>query len=594
MSKKGETDRRRTVAYAALATGLVAAALVLIMCALLTATYLQLKKADPLNNETLVAMRERYADGERSSQMKTDIRQLDLLSRRAFFTSRQQILSGGLIAVIAGVVMALAFGVYRSAVARVEPPGDENCDGIFWTGIARSRVWIAGGTVVLVALSVVMSVSTPTELTDDLLADTEAPQPVDDGGPVVDTAPVFPEGVSVNAPVVRGAEGSGRTAFAGVPTSWDEETGENVLWKKTIELPGWGGPVVWGDRVIVPGANPESRKVFCLHAETGEEIWTTEVPLHEDIVDEFKADTQSDRWDHLMYAGASPAVNGSQVFAMFSSGQLAALDLGTGSILWNIFLGDTGSNKYGLDSAILIYRNSIIVVFQGDERFIARYDALTGKQIWKTERKYDTWASAILASLDEGKYLLVLPSDPNVTAWDPETGREVWDTEVFTGDIEYCVGPSAVQVGGRVFVNMKNCGIYGLDLQDGSVAWGIEELPDGSSFSDGPSMIAHGKYIYQMFESVLTCIDAQSGQVVSQKEIEEFGNYASPAINGEDLYIPSEKITTVVKADPGSGFADVGRGKISESSDSILAIVEGRIYMRSDQSLYCIGAQKQK
>jgi outer membrane protein assembly factor BamB len=319
MSEVVIPETRRMVARIALSVALVAAAFVLVMCALLTATHLQLKRADPLNNEMLLSMRDRYAAGERTEQVKADIRQLDLLSRKAFLTSQNQIVSGGLLAVLAAVVMTIAFGVHKAATRNVPPPSDDNCEGVFWAGLERSRVWIAGGTVVLVAVSIVMSVSTPTELTAELgMAAPKAPAvPTPAGAPLkptaptpVSTVPVLPAGFAHNAPVFRGAGGSGRTAFADVPIEWDAAAGKNLLWKKSIELPAWAAPVVWGDKVIALGADADKRIVYCLDAGSGDEVWTSEVPVHADATKKYETDTMDDRWESLMYAGGTPAVNG--------------------------------------------------------------------------------------------------------------------------------------------------------------------------------------------------------------------------------------------------------------------------------------------
>lgn len=585
MSQPGNAERRRIVAQAALAVGLVSAAFVVVMCALLVTTHIQLKKADPLNSVLLESMRERYAEGERTDELKQDIRQLDLLSRRAFFTSQKQIVTGGLIAVIAGIVMLVAFGIYQSATKKIPPPDEKGCEGTFWEDIQRSRVWIAGGTVVLVAVSVVMSLSTPTGLSPDLLDDPAAPPVSVDVDP---EGPVFPEGFAENAPVFRGAAGIGLTEFEDVPVEWNEEEKVNIRWKSSIDLPGWASPVVWGDKVILVGAAKEQRGVYCLNAKTGNPLWDIVIDVENDG-NLYTTDTLDERWDLLMYAGATPAVNGKQAFVMFSCGELQAFDLNTGDVLWELDLGETEENKYGLANSLLIYRDSVIVVFQGNEMYIARYDAKTGKQLWKTERKTQSWASPLLAKAGEERYLIVLPANPDVTAWDPETGRQVWNTEVYTNEIEWCVGPSPVQVGQRIFVNMQNCGIYGLNVSDGTIAWKLEKLPDESGFSDGPSMATDGRYLYQYYQSVLTCVDAETGKVIKQKETDEFANYASAVINRGSLYLCSDKLMTILDPDPESGFAVKGYGEITESADSTATFAKGAIYLRSDSSLYCIG-----
>ncbi len=322
-------------------------------------------------------------------------------------------------------------------------------------------------------------------------------------------------------------------------------------------------------------------------------MWTTTIPVHADATAKYKTDTMDERWDEIVYAGATPAVNGNQVFVLFSNGQLLALELATGDVLWSIVPAETGKNKYGVDNSLLIYRDSVIVAFEGDERFIARYDAATGKQLWRTERGSSTWASPLLAMRADGSRLVVLPADPDVTAWAPETGEQVWTTEVLTGGPDFCVGPSPVQVGDMVFVNCQNCGMFGLDLADGTIAWTLEQLPDGSGFPDGASMTTDGKHLYQFYESVLTCVDAASGKVVRQKELDEYASYASVLLNKGSLYLMCEGMVLVLNSDPETGFEERGRGLLAEEElcDSTPALVKGRIYLRSDWSLYCFGVK---
>ncbi len=569
---------------------MIAAVFTLVVCVLLTTTHIQLKKMDPLNHAALVALRDRYADGERNDQIKQDIRQLDLLARKAFFTSQTQIRTGGTTAIVAGAVMLIAFGIFQAATRNVPPPKTAPCDGMVWIELARSRVWVAGGAILLVAVAIMMVLSTPAILTEDLVAPPPQPKPQPHGGVAPrPTVAVTPIGFAENAPEFRGAGGSGQTDFENVPTEWNEEAGANLLWKKTIELPSWASPIVWDDRVIALGADQSNRVVYCLDANTGEDAWTTIIPPHREATVGYETDTMDERWDLLVYAGATPAVNGTDVFALFSNGQLVALDLATGDVRWNIAPATTSTNTYGLDSALRVYRDSVIVVFEGDDRFIARYDASTGRELWKTERESSTWASPILAKRNDGTHLIVLLADPDVTAWDPETGERIWTTDVLKEGPDFCVGPSPVQAGDRVFVNCQNAGIYGVDLADGRIAWRVEELPDDSGFPDGASMTTDGRYLYQFYESVLTCLDTADGRVVRQKELDTYANYPSAALNKGLLYLSKEDGMLVLNANPETDFTEVGRGTITGHSDASPTFVKGRVFLRSDDAVICFG-----
>ena len=405
---------------------------------------------------------------------------------------------------------------------------------------------------------------------------------------IASAADPLPADFARNSPTFRGANGSGLTNFKNVPTSWKEGE-KNILWKVEIPLPAWSCPIVWGDKVIALGADAENRAVYCFDAATGKPAWTTKVPADENATADYAVDSMDQRWDTILYAGATPATDGKKVFAAFSNGQLIALNLADGKVAWKTVLGDTADNTYGLDNSLLIYGKTVIVVFQGADQYIAAFDTETGKRVWKTERESSTWASPILIKTKEGKYQVVLPADPDVTAWDPATGKKLWSVEVLTGGPQYCVGPSPVYAADTVCVNCQNCGIYGIDPVAGKKVWGLEELPDGSGFPDGISMATDGKRIYQYFGYSLTCIDAKSGKIIVQKEMEDEANYASPAINNGTLYLFSGMGAAMVKADPKTNFAPVGKGEIDGMSDAAPAIVEGKLFIRTDDGLYCIG-----
>jgi outer membrane protein assembly factor BamB len=402
----------------------------------------------------------------------------------------------------------------------------------------------------------------------------------------------LPEGFDKQSPSFRGASGMGvyRDAVA-VPVAWSEKDSTGILWKAKLDLPGWASPVVWGGKVVVTEADASKRLVACFDAVTGKQLWKTELAGVDGATLAYTLNTQSEQWNTRMHAASTPATNGKQVFALFSNGQLAALDLETGKVAWSIGLGNTSENSYGLASSLLILGDSVMAVFQGAPSFIAAYDAVTGKEKWKTVRKSATWASPILITTASGKSLVVLPADPDVTAWDPETGKVVWTADVMTTSPQYCVGPSPVFADGVVVVNCENHGMAGIDAETGKKVWGLAELANGEGFSDGVSMTTDGKNVYQYFRTCLTCVAARTGKVVKQKDTDDASTYASPVIAGGNLYLFGSSDTLILKADPAADFPAVGKGSLKDSFDASPAAANGRLFIRTDESLYCIGAK---
>jgi outer membrane protein assembly factor BamB len=601
MPEQQAASWRRHTTEILLGLCLVATAFSIIMGGLTLFSRWQWYQRDPLNAETLVTLRDQVANGETDETTLSALRAADLNARQTYFSLRQRMVSGGWL-MLGGVIIAVCAWGLRTVVKKPAiPPAPPRCSGMSAIEMAQARGAITGATIMLIAVAIVAALSARSPLgekpkTEDRRQRTEDQtnaEMLSQSGPKEPTTNnqeprTQNQEPTYWSPTFRGVGGSGLTGYGNLPASWNEEEKQNILWRHDLPLPGWASPVVSGERVIVIGANAQQREVTCVHAETGQRLWSTTVPPHADATADYQPDTMDDRWDTLVFAGATPAVTDKQAFALFSNGQLVALDLETGDVQWQIVPAKTGKNPFGLDNALLTYKDSVIVVVEGDERFIARYDAATGREQWRTEREHPSWASPILVDGEQPR--VVLLTDPNVTVWDPETGNKVWSTKVLRKKPDYVVGPSPVHVDGKIFVNCQNSGIYALSLADGSMLWKIEQLPDRQGFADGASMVSDGKHLFQFFEFFLTCIDMETGNVVKQREVDAFAGYASPAADSGRLYLFGDTHTLVVDANHESDFAVLGKGELADNLDASPAIVDGRIFLRTDKALYAIGS----
>jgi len=605
---------RAPLADALLGLCMAAAVFSVAIASLTVLTHRQWRMADPLNADALLQLRTRYADGARDDTTRTALRAADLFARQQYFTLRQRVHTGGWLT-LGGAILAIGAWGLRTVVRKPAiPPAPQACEGMRLQETEKARWSLAGAAVLLASLAGVaaFSSSSPLERKGEnrstfakATADKKSKVEISSTSNIQRPTPNTQEArlktdqeprtknqePSRWSPTFRGVGGSGLTAYGNLPLEWSEAENRNIRWRHALELPGWASPVVSGSRVIVLGADAGRREVYCVHADSGERLWTTTVPTHTEATPDYQPDTMDDRWNTLVFAGATPAVTDRQVFAIFSNGQLVALDLETGAVQWNQVPAQTAANKFGLDNALLTYEDSLIVVFEGDERFIARYDAATGREIWKTARETPSWASPILAHTADGRALVVLLSDPDVTAWDAATGTVAWSQKVLRKKPDYAVGPSPVHMDGRIFVNCQNSGVYALSLADGSRLWSLEELPDRHGFADGASMVSDGRHLFQFYESVLTCVNMATGEVVKQAEVDVFAGYASPAADSGRLYLFGDASSLVVDADPASGFAELGKGELADNVDASPAITDGRLYLRTDKALYAIGRE---
>jgi len=164
--------------------------------------------------------------------------------------------------------------------------------------------------------------------------------------------------------------------------------GRNILWKVEVPRPGFGSPIVWNDKVFLSGpTSPRAR--FLLERGGRHPPLAHTDPARRRLARRLRAKVTEDTG----YAASTMATNGSAVFAVFATGDVASLDL-DGNILWVRSLG-APTHIYGYASSPACVADLLIVQFDQEEngRLIA-YEAATGKIRWESPRRVQpSWAS---------------------------------------------------------------------------------------------------------------------------------------------------------------------------------------------------------
>ncbi len=391
--------------------------------------------------------------------------------------------------------------------------------------------------------------------------------------------------IARNWPVFRGP-GAGQAMSDGFPTQWDSDKGKAVLWKTAIALPGNNSPIFWDGRIFLSGADDKRRGVYCLDAATGEMVWKQQVKIEESAGEE-----PPEVNEQTGFAAPTMATDGQRVFAMFANGDIAAFDF-EGKPVWAKALG-TPDNLYGHASSLITYRNIVIIQFdQGydpeeEQSTLLALDTATGKTVWRTERPVpNSWASPILINTGQRDEVITC-ADPFVISYDPITGKELWRTECLSSDI----GPTPAYAGGLVFACNDMAGLFAIrppapgEGDEGEIVWSADEnMPDmASPASNGQLVFVAASY------GVVTCYDAKDGAKVWEHDLETSFT-SSPTIVGDYVYLADEDgVTHIFEA--ARKFKAVGTGKLSEALYATPAFVAGKIYIRGDKNLFCIGSQ---
>lgn len=552
-----------------------------IVFVLLMVNYLQIRAADPVDNEMLTQMRQNYAALPEQDQVLADrIQTLDLLTRKAFFTSQTHLRIGGLL-LLAGVCTFLIAFKNMVRWQREKPELDETPTAdIEFLAFSKSRQLITWGSIGVLAVGLAATVMTQSVL-NQLPAEavtTEAVAEVDDS--LAFAAPTWEE-MEQNWPSFRGPGSNGTAYFTTAPTEWDVESGQNIKWKKEITLPGASSPVVWGNRVFISAADESAFEVHCYDGDTGEQLWAQKVS---DLPGS-PADAP-EVWDSSGLAAPTMVVHSTYVFTIFASGDLTAYDI-DGNLVWGRNVG-VPDNHYGHSSSLIAWENLVFVQLDGNEEAkVLALDVSTGDEVWSADRDTISWASPMIARTEFGPQL-VLNSSSTVDAYEPSTGKLLWSQDFLTGE----VAPSPVYSNGIVFSANEYAVAAAVrisgsaDAIESEIIWEYDEyLPEISS------PVSDGERIYfGTSAGDLVCLNLLSetdeGEEVWVEEM-DMGFNSSPVVVGDRIYVADEDgVVYVIKTGP--AYELISTIEMGEQINATPAFMDGRIYLRTAQHLYCI------
>jgi outer membrane protein assembly factor BamB len=382
------------------------------------------------------------------------------------------------------------------------------------------------------------------------------------------------EEINNNYPSFRGPFGQGRSHHNNIPVEWDGPSGKNILWKVEIPLKGYNSPVIWGDFLYLTGADQSSQVVYCYNRNTGQLIWQHPVTNIQRPPGNIQKPT-----DDTGYAAPTLTTDGRFIGAIFATGDVICLNM-EGTRQWAKNLG-IPDNHYGHSSSLILWRDLLLVQFDdNDAGKVLALDIISGEEKWATARKSKiSWASPIIIQVRD-HYELVLASSPEVAAYDPLTGRELWALECLTGE----VGPSPAFSDGLVFAANEYAQLVAIrPANPPEIIWATNEyLPEVSS-----PVAEKGLLFLGTSYGVIACYDANNGELLWEYECDQ-GIYASPVIvDGKVYFLDMDgKMHIFNKA---ADLSLIGEPQLGESTVSTPAFANGRIYLRGLDYLYCIG-----
>ena len=398
----------------------------------------------------------------------------------------------------------------------------------------------------------------------------------------------------------RGPNGSGISEAATVPVKWTER---DYNWKVTLPGIGHSSPVVWGERVFVTCAEPETAKrfVLCFRSTDGRVEWQRE----------YSSRTYTQHRDNC-YATATPAVDAEGVVVTWTTPEqvvLLALDL-DGSDVWRRDFGPFVSDS-GSGSSPILYEDLVVLENDQDDpsldpgytkdppeppgtSSLIAVDRKTGQTRWQIERttSFAAYGTPCVYQAENGRRELIFTNTARGMAGvDPQTGRINWELNqkfldrtisspvvasglVFAG--------SGVSIRGTRYVAVRPCSRE----QEPEVAY---EIRHAVPMVPTP-LVKGGRLFLWTDDGVVTCLKVASGEVIWRERVGG-SFYGSPVwVNGR-LYCIAKNGDVVVLA-AADKFELPSRVPLGELSYATPAVAGGVMYLRTQSQLFSLGGKK--
>ena len=578
---------------------IVTSVFILALTVMLGVSYYQMQQVSPLETgvmETLKELNETNGDHE---VLQQQIRELDLLSRKAYFVKEGQLKMGIYLLLGMAIVLALCLNLYYKETKNLPEKEYDPIDE--WMAKSRARNYLgwAAAVVALIGVGLVavqhvdwkglmawekemvaadsvepmamLEPSADAQLSDaNSVADTLRTDSVK--GEDTDSAEVddMPE-LKIASRAFRGNNSSATSSARGIATSWNLSGKKNILWQSSIPKHGYNSPVITGRNVFITGADAKARELYCYDVWTGELKWTVKadgIAGSPSSMPKVNADTG--------LAASTVATNGEEVCAIFATGDVICANM-EGKRLWakNIGLPD---NHYGYASSLLMYGNTLIIQYQNNSNAkILALSTKNGNQIWsKSAKDKIAWSSPIIATLG-GKSALVVMGNPAIAAYNPGNGAELWRVECMSGE----VGSSPASAGGVVFGASEYAKCIAIDGATGETLWEASDyLPECSSLAATKDLV-----FCATSYGMVCAYDAKTGEVKKEHDLTT-PFYSSPVVVDGKVYLFSNSGKVYIFS--ASTFDLITSFETGEKTFATPAFTDGMMIVRTDKSLYCV------
>ena len=247
----------------------------------------------------------------------------------------------------------------------------------------------------------------------------------------------------------------------------------------------------------------------------------------------------------VLRLGQGVSIADNRVYAAGHSGEVAALDLATGRLLWR---AKTGAPNSGGTSASA----DLLLVGASDGELFA-FDPANGHSRWKVRLNGEVLAPAAISA----RLIAVRTVDGKLHALNPEDGHELWTIEQQVPRLSLRGTASPVISGDLVLSGFDNGKVVAVNAADGSVQWEATVTPPHGRTElerlddiDSPIRVS-GRDVYAVgFQGKVAMLALDTGQVWWSHDE---SSYRGITLDEDTLYLAdSDGIVAALKSRTGA------------------------------------------
>ena len=373
-----------------------------------------------------------------------------------------------------------------------------------------------------------------------------------------------------------GPNRDGISIETGLLSTWPKD-GPREVWRQHLGG-GFSGISVHGDQIYTMFTNSFDEYLICLDATNGKTVWR------------FRTDRNFEESLGGDGPRATPTIHNGMAYTLGALGKLAAVDIETGKAVWQKDVKKDLKGKkprWGYSSSPLIHNDLVLVEIAGkNNALFVGLNKQTGELVWQSQSGPAGYSSPALMTINSTLQAVFFSGD-KVVSLNPENGEFLWDYPWQT-KYEVNAATPVFLAPNRIFLSSGydyGCGV--LEIAAGAGSYKAEKIWKNRVMKNHfATSIPHDGYIYGFDNSILKCINAETGEETWKER--GFGKGSLIFADGKLIVLGEKGNLGLIEANPDS-FQEITQFKVLKGKCwTVPTLTDGKLYIRNQREIACL------